>query len=134
MTDQNTRGSTGDTGSNLRPGSDFKVETPVEGDKFDVDLPAATETRDEADSPPDSNQRVSIRITEDDLDDQLDTLIEETGLPESVAEELYGVFQALVEEEAEAQGKEWSDEVVKGVTNVMIATAIKEEKIRDFLS
>jgi hypothetical protein len=76
---------------------------------------------------------ISVMVSESDLEGQKQNLIKEANLSETVAESVFEVFQTMVQEEAKKQNKNWSTEVIRGVTNAMIAIAIQEEKQRSLL-
>lgn len=125
-----------DSSSGLRSSDDFKIEETVTTSTGTVpgDTPEHQRTDDDTGLEKETSSNIHISLTEDDLTGQVDVLQEETGASEGVAEKLYEAFQLMVIEEAEKQDKEWSDEVIDAVTNLVIATAIREEKQRELLS
>jgi hypothetical protein len=126
------RDSRRDSGSNIRPSEKFKIDETL-GQSGEVEIPSSQSTGGHQNPFQSRIRELKIDITDSDLEDQRETLIHEFDLSERVADSLYDVFLNLVEEEVERQNKNWSQEVIEAVTNIMIATAIREEKQRELL-
>jgi glutamine synthetase type III len=112
----------------------FRIEEPVGGHRFDF-RSATSATEESSDiTLLDEETAITVEISEQHLEGQKEALMHETGASEAVADAMFEVFRRIVEEEAEAQGKDWSKEAVEAVTNAMVATAIQEEKQRSLLA
>lgn len=61
-----------------------------------------------------------ILITRDDLKDQKQKMVED-GVPEAQAQEIYDDMKTFVMLESQELGKNWNEEVVEAVTNILIS-------------
>jgi hypothetical protein len=71
---------------------------------------------------------VTITFDESDFAGQRERLQEEFGLSDDETDIIWGGVHSLVESMAEEKGKDWSEEVIEGVTNLITSMLIQEEK------
>lgn len=86
------------------------------------------------DSPSDNrhaNRSYTIHLQGDHLDDQESALQSEYSLSNEQAEIAFSLFRKLVEEIATRENKNWSDDVIDGVANLIIAMFLQEENQKE---
>nr|UVT38843.1 hypothetical protein [uncultured bacterium] len=77
-----------------------------------------------------SQEDIEISLSKDELAGQVNRLQEEFDIDEQEANIIYDVIHRLVELMADEKGKDWSSEVIDGVTNLIISMFIQEERQR----
>jgi len=71
---------------------------------------------------------IEITFKEEHLTDQFENLQEEFDLSHEEARIIWNSMNQLVTKIAKDEEKNWSEEVIDGVTNLMISMFIQEEK------